>query len=544
MGFDVYSNFKSNAGVSSVVFGAEKPILESELNELQEIGKYSLRNFINKIVGDGITNLSAIRYAGGILTIDKDCALIVDGIVINCTGLSFNVLSAGQEDNSIYLQVWEETVDSTKPFKEEGNQQSNITVPNWEVDSRISVETSRRRVVKYTLSNTKDSNKHNLLIARIKVNLTDTSVWTLTKCVDEVNLKDVDRLLDTVYAKRHSDINIYKNSLKVSKTTFDKSVCNICNGLNEMFCVSDNKGNIRHTKDFITYFGDSYGLDSSLVYDVICCGKDRIVAVGYKYTGTTLTSKAFYSLDGYNWVEMKGLSPTVRILDIAYGGGKFILVGENGVSYYSFDGYTLMSMTGLEKFNYDKVCFGDGKFLAVCGSSKNVAIHDINSIAINRWDLSSYDSTYISCVNFYKGRFVIGGRNSDNTKAVIGVSYEHTLSNWTWYSKDTNVGGSFDNIAFDNGVIVAVDNLDSVVCTAKNFTREGEVESIVWVEENPLGIDFTKGDSVTFLKSVLGRLFVKTSSGGSIIPFDVEMSFTSISEALNYIFNSGLKLTT
>lgn len=544
MGFDVYSNFKSNAGVSSVVFGAEKPILESELNELQEIGKYSLRNFINKIVGDGITNLSAIRYAGGILTIDKDCSLIVDGIVINCTGLSFNVLSAGQEDNSIYLQVWEETVDSTKPFKEEGNQQSNITVPNWEVDSRISVETSRRKVVKYTLSNTKDSNKHNLLIAQIKVNLTDTSIWTLTKCVDEVNLKDVDRLLDTVYAKKHSDINIYKNSLKVSKTTFDKSVCNICNGLNEMFCVSDNKGNIRHTKDFVTYFGDSYGLDSSLVYDVICCGKDRIVAVGYKYTGTTFTSKAFYSLDGYNWVEMKGLSPTVRILDIAYGGGKFILVGENGVSYYSFDGYTLMSMTGLEKFNYDKVCFGDGKFLAVCGSSKNVAIHDINSIAINRWDLSSYDSTYISCVNFYKGRFVIGGRNSDNTKAVIGVSYEHTLSNWTWYSKDTNVGGSFDNIAFDNGVIVAVDNLDSVVCTAKNFTREGEVESIVWIEENPLGIDFTKGDSVTFLKSVLGRLFVKTSSGGSIIPFDVEMSFTSISEALNYIFNSGLKLTT
>ena len=544
MSFDVYSNFKSNAGVSSVVFGAEKPILESELNELQEIGKYSLRNFINKIVGDGITNLSAIRYAGGILTIDKDCSLIVDGIVINCTGLSFNVLSAGQEDNSIYLQVWEETVDSTKPFKEEGNQQSNITVPNWEVDSRISVETSRRKVVKYTLSNTKDSNKHNLLIARIKLNLTDTSIWTLTKCVDEVNLKDVDRLLDTVYAKRHSDINIYKNSLKMSKSSFDKSVCNICNGLNEMFCVSDNKGNIRHTKDFVTYFGDSYGLDSSLVYDVICCGKDRIIAVGYKYISTTLTSKAFYSLDGYNWVEMKGLSPTVRILDIAYGGGKFILVGENGVSYYSFDGYTLMSMTGLEKFNYDKICFGDGKFLAVCGSSKNVAIHDVNSIAINKWDLSSYDSTYISCVNFYKGRFVIGGINSDNTKAVIGVSYEHTLSNWTWYSKDTNVGGSFDNIAFDNGVIVAVDNLDSVVCTAKNFTREGEVESIVWVEENPLGIDFTKGDSVTFLKSVLGRLFVKTSSGGSIIPFDVEMSFTSISEALNYIFNSGLKLTT
>ena len=37
--FDKYTNYKENAGVSSVIFGAEKPVLEVEMNEVQEIQK-------------------------------------------------------------------------------------------------------------------------------------------------------------------------------------------------------------------------------------------------------------------------------------------------------------------------------------------------------------------------------------------------------------------------------------------------------------------------------------------------------------------------
>ena len=37
--FDKYTNHRDNAGVSGVVFGAEKPLLEVEMNEVQEIQK-------------------------------------------------------------------------------------------------------------------------------------------------------------------------------------------------------------------------------------------------------------------------------------------------------------------------------------------------------------------------------------------------------------------------------------------------------------------------------------------------------------------------
>ena len=62
--FDKYTNYKDNAGVSSVVFGAEKPLLEVEMNEVQEIQKTMLRRAIKNILGDGITDKSKITYHG------------------------------------------------------------------------------------------------------------------------------------------------------------------------------------------------------------------------------------------------------------------------------------------------------------------------------------------------------------------------------------------------------------------------------------------------------------------------------------------------
>ena len=72
--FDVYSNYKDNAGVSGVVFGAEKPVLEVEVNEVQEIQKTMLRRAIKNIMGDGITDLSKVVYEDGAVKIKEGCA--------------------------------------------------------------------------------------------------------------------------------------------------------------------------------------------------------------------------------------------------------------------------------------------------------------------------------------------------------------------------------------------------------------------------------------------------------------------------------------
>jgi hypothetical protein len=160
--FDKYSNYKDNAGVSGVVFGAEKPILEVEMNEVQEVQKSMLRKAIKNLMGDGITDLSKIVYEGGAVKVKEGCALAVDGYMIESTGLSLTASSG-----TVYLQVWEETATYSDTLKEEGNQQDSVTVANWFKDNRSDAETSRRKVVKYNLASSTDSNKHNLAIASV-----------------------------------------------------------------------------------------------------------------------------------------------------------------------------------------------------------------------------------------------------------------------------------------------------------------------------------------------------------------------------------------
>ena len=160
--FDKYTNHRDNAGVSGVVFGAEKPLLEVEMNEVQEIQKSMLRRAIKNIIGDGVTDLSKIVYEGGAVKVKEGCALAVDGYMVESTGLSITASSG-----TVYLQVWEETATYSETLKEEGNQQDSTTVTNWFKDNRSDTETSRRKVVKYTLATTTNSARHNLAIAKV-----------------------------------------------------------------------------------------------------------------------------------------------------------------------------------------------------------------------------------------------------------------------------------------------------------------------------------------------------------------------------------------
>ena len=160
--FDKYTNHRDNAGVSGVVFGAEKPLLEVEMNEVQEIQKSMLRRAIKNIIGDGVTDLSKIVYEDGAVKVKEGCALAVDGYMVESTGLSITASSG-----TVYLQVWEDTATYSETLKKEGNQQDSATVTNWFKDNRSDTETSRRKVVKYTLATTTNSARHNLAIAKV-----------------------------------------------------------------------------------------------------------------------------------------------------------------------------------------------------------------------------------------------------------------------------------------------------------------------------------------------------------------------------------------
>lgn len=144
--FDHRSNFTRNAGINSVVIGSHTPILEVELNEMQEIQSKKFTDFFDGFIGNSISSKDAITYKNGILSI-SDCMFIVNGHLIKCTGLSL-ALANGK---TAYLKVGEVDADYTTELKEEGNQQSNVIVPNNIKDSRYEFETSMRTVITYDL---------------------------------------------------------------------------------------------------------------------------------------------------------------------------------------------------------------------------------------------------------------------------------------------------------------------------------------------------------------------------------------------------------
>lgn len=144
--FDKYTNYNENAGVSSVVFGHKSNVLEVEMNEMQEIQKTMLRRTIRSIMGDGVTDLSKVVYEDGKVKIKSGCAIAVEGYLIDCDGLETTM-----SNGTAYVQVWEDTVGMDAQLKENGNQQKG-NVSNYIKDTRVGVETTRRKVLKFTLA--------------------------------------------------------------------------------------------------------------------------------------------------------------------------------------------------------------------------------------------------------------------------------------------------------------------------------------------------------------------------------------------------------
>ena len=62
MSFDINSNFNKQANFTGVKFGENKPVLEVELNELQEIQNEARADIIRDSISSGFVKLGEIDY--------------------------------------------------------------------------------------------------------------------------------------------------------------------------------------------------------------------------------------------------------------------------------------------------------------------------------------------------------------------------------------------------------------------------------------------------------------------------------------------------
>lgn len=340
--FSKYTNYNEQAGVSGVVFGAKSPVIECEMNEVQEVQRTMLNRTIRRLLGNGISNLSKITYDNGAVKIGSDCAISVDGIIIECTGLSVTMSSG-----TAYLQVWEDVENYTSTLKKQGNQQSGETVTNYFKDSRTSAETTRRKVVKYTLATSQRNGAHNLAIASV-------SGGNMKKLCKEINLSNLaDKVIDLRVQLGTLDEGVIGIEVDLDNNTFKRI------GDNELWSPGSDydtspiygerkRCNITDDGEIVAFYGDEAYTESGALTVAVTGTNGSTYAIGtkvqavviqpayyYKRIPIRLTKQthATYKVKGFHltkWVDL--ISPVPREgfkLHPAFEGKDFYVIGEN-----------------------------------------------------------------------------------------------------------------------------------------------------------------------------------------------------------------------
>jgi hypothetical protein len=149
--FSYKSKFNKEANFTSILFGADAPLLETELNELQDILLHKIRNVVKLGFRDGIVEEGYTAYDGNTFQI-SGAVISFEGDLIYIS----NSYTQAKIGDSIYLKVSEEEADFQTPLKKYGNKQESA-ITNHLLDVRVNQETSRRYVLTYELTTVQPS---------------------------------------------------------------------------------------------------------------------------------------------------------------------------------------------------------------------------------------------------------------------------------------------------------------------------------------------------------------------------------------------------
>jgi len=184
--FEKRSNYNKDAGVVQVKIGFEKPVLEVELNEMQEIQRQRVKDVIQAVVPNGVLHGGTYTYSNGIFKI-QEVTVIIEGEIIYIPSLQISA----ENDDIIYIKVWEKEVTATTVMKAYGNEQGEV-IPNYIVDSRVGQETSRRIVLAYDLVKSTESDGAYLKLGKIKSGKFEKEVKEIFKIDELITREEVE----------------------------------------------------------------------------------------------------------------------------------------------------------------------------------------------------------------------------------------------------------------------------------------------------------------------------------------------------------------
>lgn len=192
----------------------------------------------------------------------------------------------------------------------------------------------------------------------------------------------------------------------------------------------------------------------------------RYMAVGYN--GTLLTSA-----DGISWQKVSIGADIDRLGGIAYGGGKYVLVGHvneiAGRIYTSDDGVTWQETAAIPYQWLHDVAYGNGKFVAVGSAGKILTSSDGETWTTHNVTYPDGESTTLLSITYsdIDGRFAAAGMGSDTGQHKGGILTSDDGENWTvTYSNSAN---TLWDVTCGNGIYVAVGGQSSSSSSAPYF---------------------------------------------------------------------------
>lgn len=145
--FAKLSQYDKTSSVEAVRFGADTPLTEMDLNEMQLIQIEKRRQLVRQIFGDGLSKDGTIEYVDGSLIIENKTAFI-DGYMVYIDSVSVPVA----DGESVYLNVIEKNSvginDRLMKYGNENGQQ----IENYILDARYGQEITRRMALSYIIS--------------------------------------------------------------------------------------------------------------------------------------------------------------------------------------------------------------------------------------------------------------------------------------------------------------------------------------------------------------------------------------------------------
>lgn len=177
-GFEYENQFNTDNAFTSIKFGYDRPILETELNEMQEIQNYNRRSLMHKICKSGIVELSDRDFTGEKIIYNPNMErnkIAIAPMRVNVNGYeahicgdyeidgmktyldidlgnapSGNDYSSLYRDDLVFLQVWFDEFTSDDQIKRYGDINGQ-PITNTLIDSRVGEETSHRLGLKWKI---------------------------------------------------------------------------------------------------------------------------------------------------------------------------------------------------------------------------------------------------------------------------------------------------------------------------------------------------------------------------------------------------------